>query len=136
ESRFAADPYLLASAPRSILCLSIVRQGRVTGLLYLENGITADAFTRSRVELCRLLTSQAAIAVENALLVQREKSARRAAEAAERHAAFLAEASVLLSESLVLDQVLARLARLCVGALADWCVIDVLSGNEIRRLAW
>lgn len=135
ENRFAADPYILANDPKSILCLAIIRQGRVTGLLYLENSIAADAFTKSRVELCRLLTSQAAIAVENALLVQREQSARKLAEEAERRTAFLAEASVLLSGSLVLEQVLARLARLCVGALADWCVIDVLSGGVVRRLA-
>lgn len=136
EDRFAADPYIRANDPKSILCLAIVRQGHIAWLLYLENSLTADAFTRSRVELCRLLTSQAAIAVENALLVQREKSARKAAEEAERRAAFLAEVSVLLSESLVLEQVLARLARLCVGALADWCVIDVLSNGELRRLAF
>ena len=136
ENRFAADPYIRENEPKSILCLAIVRQGRVTGLLYLENSIVADAFTKSRVELCRLLTSQAVIAVENALLVQREQSARKLAEETERRTAFLAEASMLLSGSLVLEEVLARLAQLCVGALADWCVIDALSGGVLRRIAW
>jgi predicted ATPase/GAF domain-containing protein/anti-anti-sigma regulatory factor/tRNA A-37 threonylcarbamoyl transferase component Bud32 len=68
ESRFAADPYIVARQPRSILCLAMMHQGRLTGILYLENNIAQGAFTRARLELLGLLASQAAIAVENAYL--------------------------------------------------------------------
>jgi predicted ATPase/GAF domain-containing protein/anti-anti-sigma regulatory factor/tRNA A-37 threonylcarbamoyl transferase component Bud32 len=66
---FAADPYLLARPPKSLLCLPMTHKGRVAGVLYLENRAVRDAFTPARCEVVGLLLSQAAIAVENALLV-------------------------------------------------------------------
>ncbi|WP_437727216.1 AAA family ATPase [Sorangium sp. So ce861] len=68
DARFAADPYIVASRPRSVLCMSMIHRGRLTGVLYLENNAISDAFTAARIELLGLLLSQAAIAVENALL--------------------------------------------------------------------
>src|SRR5258706_655487 len=82
-----------------------------------------------------VLATQAAISIENALLILKERSARRDAEQARERAAFAARASGILSESLDVGQVLARLARLCVASLAEWCVIDVLEGGELHRLA-
>ena len=66
--RFAGDPYIAAHRPRSVLCLAMMHQARLMGVLYLENNATRDAFTPARLELCGLLASQAAIAIENALL--------------------------------------------------------------------
>jgi GAF domain-containing protein/anti-anti-sigma regulatory factor len=68
ELHWSGDPYLAMVQPRSILCLAMVHHGRLTGVLYLEHRDTGDAFTSARIELCRLLASQSAIAVENALL--------------------------------------------------------------------
>jgi predicted ATPase/anti-anti-sigma regulatory factor/GAF domain-containing protein/tRNA A-37 threonylcarbamoyl transferase component Bud32 len=68
DARFRADPYLAKAEPRSILCLAMAHHGRLMGVLYLENNAVADAFTSARIEICRLLSSQAAVAVENALL--------------------------------------------------------------------
>ncbi|WP_437784305.1 AAA family ATPase [Sorangium sp. So ce1097] len=69
DSRFASDPYVVEHRPRSILCLSMAHQGRSAGVLYLENNVAPRAFTPARVEVCGLLASQAAIALENALLI-------------------------------------------------------------------
>ncbi|PCC73002.1 Predicted ATPase [Nannocystis exedens] len=71
ESRFAGDPHVLARAPRSILCQALMHQGRLTGILYLENNAARRAFTPARLKLCGLISAQAAIAVENALLHER-----------------------------------------------------------------
>ena len=68
ESIFRNDPYLAAEAPRSLLCLPITHQGKRSGILYLENTLTADAFTPGRLEVVRLLSSQIAISLENARL--------------------------------------------------------------------
>jgi predicted ATPase/GAF domain-containing protein/anti-anti-sigma regulatory factor len=68
DERFANDPYLARRAPKSILALPIVRQGHVAGVIYLENDLTTFAFTRERVDVLQLLSSQVAISVENALL--------------------------------------------------------------------
>ena len=84
ERRFASDRYIQAAQPKSILCLALLHQGRLPGILYLENNTTFDAFTQERVELLRLLAAQAAIAMENARLyadVQRaSQDLRRANE--------------------------------------------------------
>ena len=89
DARFAADPYVVQIRPRSILAVPIVHQGRRTGILYLENNLTADAFTVERVRVLQILSGQAAIALENARLyeeMRREVELRRRAEADLRQA--------------------------------------------------
>jgi predicted ATPase/GAF domain-containing protein/HPt (histidine-containing phosphotransfer) domain-containing protein len=66
--RFAHDPHIAAAHPRSLLCLPLEHQGRLTGVLYLENNAATNAFHPARVEFLRFLAVQAAIAVENAKL--------------------------------------------------------------------
>lgn len=68
RNSFVSDPYIVAQKPRSLLCLALMHQGRLAGILYLENNLAANVFTESRVELLRLLSSHAAVSVQNALL--------------------------------------------------------------------
>ncbi|GAB2902247.1 AAA family ATPase [Paraburkholderia jirisanensis] len=68
DSAFARDPYLSRRGTRSVLCMPLARQSRLTGLLYLENNLIRGAFTRERTELLAVLASQAAISLENARL--------------------------------------------------------------------
>jgi PAS domain S-box-containing protein len=65
---FASDEYLRRADVRSVLCLPLVKQGLLTGVLYLENGLTPHVFTPDRIAVLRLLVSQAAISLENARL--------------------------------------------------------------------
>ncbi len=65
---FAADPYMLQRQARSVLCLPLITQAKLTGLLYLENNLTSGVFARGRIAVLKLLASQAAIALENARL--------------------------------------------------------------------
>ncbi|WP_437543968.1 AAA family ATPase [Sorangium sp. So ce367] len=109
DSRFAADPYVIARRPRSVLCVALSHRGRLTGVLYLENNAAFGAFTASRLEVCEMLSSQAAIAVENALLYAKVEAAsaelRRANEGLEgevgRRTAELREANDRLARELV-----------------------------------
>jgi formate hydrogenlyase transcriptional activator len=85
EQRFAADPYIIQHRPRSIVCLPVISQETIVGLLYLENNLTTHAFTPQRLELLDVLASQMAIALENARLyaaMAHEIDERRRAEAA------------------------------------------------------
>src|SRR5436189_2989380 len=68
DVRFAGDGYTLASRSKSILCVPVGHQGRLAGILYLENNLTADAFTPDRIEVMRVLAAQTAISLENARL--------------------------------------------------------------------
>jgi signal transduction histidine kinase len=135
EGMFTADPYVQAARSRSVLCLPVLHGGKLTGVLYLENDQVAGAFSPGRVELLEILSAQAAIALQNALLLSMERAARTAAEDAEHRAAFFAETSKLLTESLDYEEVLSRLTHLVVTHLAHWCVIDVIEGERVRRLA-
>jgi predicted ATPase/GAF domain-containing protein/tRNA A-37 threonylcarbamoyl transferase component Bud32 len=66
--RFAHSPYIKAHQPKSILCFPLQHQGKLAGIIYLENNLTTEAFTRDRLEVLNLLSSQAAISIENARL--------------------------------------------------------------------
>jgi signal transduction histidine kinase len=59
--------------PKSILCSPILHQGKLLGILYLENNLATGAFTSDRVELLNLLCAQAAISLENAQLYERSQ---------------------------------------------------------------
>ncbi len=72
---FASDSYLIEQHPQSFLCTPILNQGKLIGILYLENSVTAGAFTADRIELLKLLCSQAAISLENARLYQKSQQA-------------------------------------------------------------
>ena len=90
--RFCADPYFQTRRPRSVLCLPLLRQGLLSGLLYLENNLTAGAFPEERLGVLELLAAQAAISLENARLYEAEAdrarfAAREAAARAELAAA-------------------------------------------------
>ena len=62
------DSYIVYHKPKSILCMPIINQGKLVGILYLENNLIIRAFTRDRIELLKLITTQAAISLENANL--------------------------------------------------------------------
>ena len=81
---FSTDPYLIRRRPKSVLCIPILRQTTLIGLLYLEHTLITHAFTPERVTVLELLASQAAISLENALLytdLQQENSERKRVEA-------------------------------------------------------
>src|SRR5262249_38419433 len=65
---FAADASLSAQHARSILCVPLLNQARLTGVLYLENTLTPHVFTPTRSAVLTLLASQAAISLENTRL--------------------------------------------------------------------
>jgi len=62
------DPYITQHQPKSVLCLPIQHQGKTIGIFYLENNLATGAFTPDRLAVLKLLSSQAAISLENAQL--------------------------------------------------------------------
>jgi PAS domain S-box-containing protein len=85
EPSFGADPYIRQRQARSILCLPLINQAKLIGVLYLENNLTARAFGPAHIAVLRLLASQAAVALENTRLyrdgVEREAKIRRLVDA-------------------------------------------------------
>ncbi|MBR8839408.1 MAG: AAA family ATPase [Stigonema ocellatum SAG 48.90 = DSM 106950] len=74
QTDFIADPYVMEQQPKSVLCAPILHQGKLIGLLYLENRLTIGAFTRDRIEVIQLLCAQVAISLENASLYQQSQN--------------------------------------------------------------
>jgi signal transduction histidine kinase len=79
---FSSEAYLARGNARSVLCLPLLRQEELYGVLYLENSLTTNAFTPARLALLGHIASQAVISMENARLygeVQRAEAALRLA---------------------------------------------------------
>ena len=93
---FREDEYVQRGRPRSVLCLPLVKQARLVGLLYLENNLATGTFTPRRIAVLELLASQAAISIENARLYDElmceNRERRKAEEALRASEASLAEA--------------------------------------------
>ncbi|MFL5842837.1 MAG: SpoIIE family protein phosphatase [Thermoleophilaceae bacterium] len=81
------------------------------------------------------ITDRQMAAIELAQALEREREARAAAEAAERRARFLAEASALLDASLDYETTLQSVAGLVVSEMADWCGIDMVEPAGVRSVA-
>ena len=71
EGNFIGDPYIQQNQIQSLLCLPLLNQSKLVGVLYLENQLAAGAFTPDRSQVLNLLSIQAAIAIENAKLYSR-----------------------------------------------------------------
>jgi PAS domain S-box-containing protein len=85
QNLFSADPYLVQHRTRSILCLPLINQGNLIGVLYLENNLAPRVFGPARIVVLKLLASQAAMSLENTRLYRdladREAKIRRLVDA-------------------------------------------------------
>jgi signal transduction histidine kinase/DNA-binding NarL/FixJ family response regulator len=98
---FAIDNYIFNSKPKSVLCTPLIHQGKLIGILYLENNLTTDAFTSDRLEVLKLLSSQAAISIENARLYTDLEEALQNLEAkVEQRTLELQEKNILLQQEI------------------------------------
>jgi len=70
DGHFTRDPYIVARQPKSVLCVPLVNQGKLAGIVYLENNLVTGAFTPKRLETVQLLGAQAAISLDNARLYE------------------------------------------------------------------
>ncbi len=68
EGLFVSDSYISKNQIKSVLCTPVFRQSELVCILYLENNLLTDAFTPERLEVLNILSSQAAISLENARL--------------------------------------------------------------------
>jgi diguanylate cyclase (GGDEF)-like protein len=68
EGAFMDDPHVMRQRCKSVLCTPILNQGKLTGILYMENNLTTGAFTPERLEILGIIAAQAAISLENAKL--------------------------------------------------------------------
>ncbi|MGZ5050734.1 MAG: ATP-binding sensor histidine kinase [Methylobacter sp.] len=75
DSEFRDTPEVQALRIRSVLCLPVIKQNELIGLLYLENRLSPGVFTVEKTDMTELLTAQAAISLENARLLEQTRLA-------------------------------------------------------------
>jgi predicted ATPase/class 3 adenylate cyclase len=75
DVRFKDDPYIKEVKPRSVLCMPVMLQGRLTSLLYLENNGAPGVFHTGRLESLQVLSAQIATSLENAQLYENLQAA-------------------------------------------------------------
>ncbi|MBD2680201.1 MULTISPECIES: AAA family ATPase [Nostoc] len=80
EGQFISDPYVSGVQPKSILCIPLLHQAKLSGILYLENNLITHAFTPERIEILKILSAQAAISIENSRLYEQLEDYNRTLE--------------------------------------------------------
>jgi predicted ATPase/class 3 adenylate cyclase/predicted metal-dependent HD superfamily phosphohydrolase len=70
DNIFSDDPVVQDKKNLSVLCIPILNQRKLTGILYLENNLYTGVFTKERVEFLKLLSGQIAVSLDNALIYQ------------------------------------------------------------------
>jgi PAS domain S-box-containing protein len=83
ENPFSTDAYFRQTHARSVLCVPLMKQATLIGVLYLENTLASHVFTPERISVLELLSSQAAISLENARLYADLASENRERQTAE-----------------------------------------------------
>jgi predicted ATPase/signal transduction histidine kinase len=90
KGRFKHNPYIRQNQIKSVLCAPILHQGKMAGVLYLENNLMEAAFTVDRLGILMVFSSQAAISIENARVYENLEST-----VAQRTAALLESSTAL-----------------------------------------
>lgn len=82
DNRFSSDKYVLEQKTKSALCFPIIFKSEISGIIYLENNLSENVFTPERINIINILSSQAAISLENAkLYLNLEKATREKTKA-------------------------------------------------------
>lgn len=63
------DNYYKTHNPYSVLCIPLILQNELRGVLYIENKTVKNLFTEERINVLQMIGTQAIISLQNALLV-------------------------------------------------------------------
>ncbi|AFY81995.1 AAA family ATPase [Oscillatoria acuminata] len=133
EGIFTSEPYILQQQTQSLLCAAIVNQGKLIGILYLENNLATGAFTQERIELLQVISAQAAISLENAQLYRtlEDKVIERTAQLAEANEEISALNELLKSDNLRMSAELDVTRQLQQKMLPNPEELQAIPGLEI-----
>ncbi|HKY50026.1 MAG TPA: GAF domain-containing protein, partial [Candidatus Limnocylindria bacterium] len=126
---------LVGAAAQTSVVAPMHAEGELVGLLYLACP-PGHVFTSDELGLLRLIAERMASAIDRAALLDAERRARTAAEAAEGRMRLLLQAGEMLGKETAVERRLEQITKLAVPKLADFCAIDLLEGDgSLRRVA-
>ncbi|MEK0180391.1 AAA family ATPase [Microcoleus anatoxicus] len=133
EGVFTNDPYIIKQRPKSVLCAPIINQRKLVGIIYLENNLTVGTFTSDRLEVLKVLSSQAAIAIENARLYQNleDKVEQRTAQLAQANQEISTLNQKLKAENVRMNAELNIVKQLQQMVLPKQSELEAIEGLEI-----
>src|SRR5215211_69500 len=129
------NPLMRVKGLCSLLGVPLLHRGEVIGVVHV--GTTQRRqFTPDDVITLQLAADRVAMAIAQARLFEAEREARAEAEAGQSRLRFLAEASEVLASSLDYEEALEQVAELCVPAIAEGCLVDVVRADgSVGRVA-
>lgn len=68
SEKFGQSHYIQQAKPKSILAMPLLHKKDLKGILYLENNLATNAFTKSHLNILQLLSAEMAITIQNAQL--------------------------------------------------------------------
>ncbi|MCP4419019.1 MAG: GAF domain-containing sensor histidine kinase [Chloroflexi bacterium] len=95
----------------SFLGMPIELDGMVYGRIYLANKIDSQEFSSTDEQILRLFAAHAAVAIQNAQLLQANRKQRKQLEQRNQHLVALDQATVAISGELTLDKVLQQIVN-------------------------
>ena len=118
----------------SILGVPLRYENRVLGVVHVATE-AKRAFSAEDEVFLQLLSDRIAVAVAHAELYEAESKARERADEERRRVRMLYETSAALISLADVDSMLQKVAELAVGALGDWCLIDLVEQQGLRNAA-
>ena len=70
STEYSNTKYIHENQVKSVLCLPLLRMGKLTGCIYLENNLAPGIFSTDRLAVLKLLAGQIAISLENSRLYE------------------------------------------------------------------
>ena len=130
QGEFKDNPEVQALQLRSVLCLPLIKQSSIIGILYLENRLSDLVFTSEKARMTELLASQAAISLENArLLDQMKKTEGQIKESLREKEVLLKEIHHRVKNNL---QIISSLFRLQSAYIRDEHDVEIFKESQSR----
>ncbi len=70
DGNYSNNDYVKNNAVKSVFCYPVIHKNKMLSILYLENSLSTNVFTSERIETIKILSSQIAVSIENALLYE------------------------------------------------------------------
>lgn len=88
SEKFGMSHYIKQLEPKSILAMPLLHKKELKGILYLENNLATNAFTKAHLNILQLLSAEMAITIQNAQLYstlqQKNEELQRSTELAQK----------------------------------------------------